>query len=445
MGGVDREIARLAFPALATLLAEPLYVLTDTAVVGHLGTPQLGGLALASTVLLTGYSVFIFLAYGTTASVARLLGAGHRREAAHQAVQSLWLAGILGVALTVLGLLFGRSILGALGSGEDVLGYGWTYLWISLLGVPALMLTLAGTGYLRGLQNTRVPLVVTVGGVVTNLVLELILIFGLGMGIGASAFASVVAQWGVASVYLIIATGNARAAGVGFSPRLGLISRQMGVGADLLVRTVALRSSLMVATAVAARMGTVTLAAHQIAFEIWNFLAMTVDSIAIAAQALVGRLLGAGQVRETHLATRRMLQWALLTGFGCLVVVAASSQVLPNIFTSDRAVIDLAGTLLLWVAVLQPVNAIAFVLDGVIIGAGDTRYLAKVMVLAAATFIPLAIIVNLSSLGIEWLWAGLGLLMTIRAVTLWLRYRTEGWLVTGVSARSERHRVHKSS
>src|SRR4051812_25952847 len=153
---VDRDIARLAFPALATLIAEPLYVLTDTAVVGHLGTPQLGGLALASTVLLTGYSIFIFLAYGTTASVARLLGAGHKREAAQQAIQSLWLAATLGTVLTLLGLAFGRQILNLLGSGDAVLRYAWTYLWVSLLGVPALMLTLAGTGYLRGLQNTRV-------------------------------------------------------------------------------------------------------------------------------------------------------------------------------------------------------------------------------------------------------------------------------------------------
>lgn len=431
---LDREIARLALPALATLIAEPLYVLTDTAVVGHLGTPQLGGLALASAVLLSGYSIFIFLAYGTTASVARLLGAGHRREAAHQAIQSLWLAAILGVTLTVLGLLFGRPVLGALGSGEQVLRYAWTYLWISLLGVPALMITLAGTGYLRGLQNTRVPLYVTVCGVVTNLTLELFLIFGLGMGIGASAFATVVAQWGVAGIYLTIVAVNARAEGVSCAPRPGSISRQLGVGAELLVRTVALRSSLMVATAVAARMGSVTLAAHQIAFEIWNFLAMAVDAVAIAAQALIGRLLGAGRAEETRAASRRMLQWGLVAGFAGLVVVAATSRVLPELFSSDSEVVALTATLLLWVAFLQPVNSVAFVLDGVIIGAGDTRYLAGVMVLATAAFIPLAVVVNLSDLGIEALWACLGLLMAIRLVTLWARFRTDRWLVTGTAA-----------
>ncbi len=433
---VDREIARLAFPALATLVAEPLYVLTDTAVVGHLGTPQLGGLALASTVLLTGYSVFIFLAYGTTASVARLLGAGHQREAAQQAIQSLWLAAALGTVLSVLGLVFGRQILALLGSGDAVLGYAWTYLWISLLGVPALMLTLAGTGYLRGLQNTRVPLYVTVGGVLANLVVELVLIFGLGMGIGASAFASVLAQWGVASIYLAIAVRKARSVDVGLAPRPRLIVSQLGVGSDLLVRTVALRSSLMVATAVAARMGTVTLAAHQIAFEIWNFLAMAVDAIAIAAQALIGRMLGAGDATAARSAAGRMLRWGLTFGFGALVVTAVVSRVLPELFSSDRAVTSLAATLLLWVAFLQPVNAVAFVLDGVIIGSGDTRYLAFVMVLAGVVFIPLAVAVNLTSLGIEALWACLGILMAIRLVTLWGRYRTDRWEVTGVGTRA---------
>ncbi|HTO01976.1 MAG TPA: MATE family efflux transporter, partial [Microthrixaceae bacterium] len=368
MRQTDREIARLAIPALATLLAEPLYVLTDTAVVGHLGTPQLGGLALASTVLLTGYSIFIFLAYGTTASVARLLGAGDREEAARQAVQSMWLAATIGFGLTVLGLGFGRQALGLLGSGEEVLAYGWTYLWISLLGVPALMLTLAGTGYLRGLQNTRVPLFVTFAGVAANLIIEVALIFGLGFGIGASAFASIIAQWGVAGIYLAIVLRHARSLGAGLRPVPRMISTQLGVGSDLLVRTVALRSSLVVATAVAARMGTVTLAAHQIAFEIWNFLAMALDAIAIAAQALIGRMLGAGDAAEARNSARRMLQWGLAAGFAGLVVVALTSHVLPRIFSADAEVVALAATLLLWVAVLQPVNAVAFVLDGVIIG-----------------------------------------------------------------------------
>jgi putative MATE family efflux protein len=427
----DREIARLAFPALGALIAEPVYVLTDTAIVGHLGTPQLAGMAVATTVLLTLYTVFIFLAYGTTAAVSRLIGAGDEREAAHQAVQSLWLAVLVGVALVAIGLVGADALVGLMGAEGEVRTNALLYLRISLLGVPALLIVLAGTGYLRGLQDTRTPLAVAVGTGALNLVLEVIFIYGLGRGLGASAFTTVVAQYVAAAIYLRQIGRAARAHGVDLGPHPASLRRLGAVGRDLLVRTAALRAALLVATAVATRLGAVEVAAHQIAFEIWNLLALVLDAIAIAGQAIVGRSLGAGDAAAARGAGRRMIEWGVAGGLVVGAVVLALHTVLPGVFTDDPAVADLAAFLLVWVAVMQPVNGVAFVLDGILIGAGDMRFLAWAMVGAAVVFIPPAVAVAALDAGIGWLWASLALLMTSRAVVLGARFAGNRWVVLG--------------
>ena len=429
----DREIARLAIPAFGALVAEPLYVLTDTAIVGHLGTPQLGGLAVASTILLTLHSVFIFLAYGTTAAVSRLLGAGDEREGAHQAVQSLWLAGLIGVAVVTIGLLAADVLVGAMGATGAVKVNALLYLRISLFGVPALLLVMAGTGYLRGLQDTRTPLLIAVGAGALNLVLEVALVYGLDQGIGASALTTVAAQWVAAGVYLSFVGRAGAAHGVGFVPHPASLRRLGAVGRDLLVRTIALRASLLVAMAVATRMGTVEVAAHQIAFELWSFLAMALDAIAIAGQALVGRTLGAGDAGAARGAGRRMIEWGVIFGVLVGVVVLLLREALPHLFTDDPAVVALTTFVLVWLAVLQPVNAVAFVLDGILIGAGDMRFLAWAMAGAAAVFVPAAAAVSMTGAGIGWLWAALGLLMLTRVVTLGARFAGGRWVVLGAT------------
>ncbi|MFN0091380.1 MAG: MATE family efflux transporter, partial [Acidimicrobiales bacterium] len=292
LGPLDRELLRQTLPAFATLVAEPLYVLADTAVVGRLGADELGGLALASTVLLSAHSLCIFLAYGTTAAVARLVGAGEERRAARQGVQGLWLAALLGSALALLGAVGGRSLVDALGGGGPAVAPGWLYLRISLLGVPAMLVGLAGVGYLRGRQDTRTPLLITAASASFNLVLEVVLIFGLGFGIGASAAATVAAQWGAAAVYAAQVLRRGRALGASAAPDWRAMRALGAVGAHLFVRSAALRGSFTLATAAAARAGRVDLAAHQIAFEVWSFLALALDAVGIAAQAIVGRLLG---------------------------------------------------------------------------------------------------------------------------------------------------------
>lgn len=427
----DREILRLAVPALGALAAEPLYVLSDTAVVGHLGTPQLGGLAVASSILVTGYSLFIFLAYGTTATVARLLGAGDEREAAHQAVQGVWLAFIIGVVLTLAGLGLSVPLVELLGATGEVLDNALVYLRISLLGVPAMLIVFAGTGYLRGLQNMRTPLVVAVVSALFNLGLEILLIFGLGFDIGASAFSTVLAQWGSAVVYVVWVRRAVRRHQVPTRPDVATLRKLAVVGRDLFVRTAALRASFIVATAVATRIGPADVAAHQIAMEIWMFLALVLDAIAIAGQAMVGRLLGADALTDARAASRRMIEWGTFVGLALGLTVFALRDVLPPLFTSDPLVLDLAGFLLVFVALMQPLNGAVFALDGLLIGAGDLRFLAVAMTVATLVFVPCAWLVHLYDGGLGWLWASLWLFMAVRWLTLTGRFLTDAWAVPG--------------
>lgn len=436
-GPYDREILRLAVPALGTLVAEPLYVLADTAIVGHLGTDELAGLALASNVLLTGFAVFIFLAYGTTASVSRLLGAGDEREAAHQATQGMWLAAAIGVVLAAAGWVFAGPLIDLLGGEGAVRANALVYLRISLLGFPALLVTLAGTGYLRGLQDTRRPLYIALGTALANLVIETVLIYGFDQGIGASALATVVAQVAGAAVYVTWVGRAVRRHGVDLLPDPATIGRLLVVGLDLLIRTAALRGSFTFATAVAARIGTTELAAQQIAFEVWSFLALSLDAIAIAGQAMIGRFLGADDAAGARAVGRRMLEWGFGVGVVFAVVVGVLRVPIAHVFSSDAEVVALAGFVLGLVALMQPLNGVVFALDGILIGAGDMRFLAWAMAGAAAVFIPSAWLVLATDAGIGWLWGALVLLMASRFVALQWRFLGEGWLVTG-AVRSRR-------
>lgn len=413
------------------LVAEPLYLLVDTAVVGHLGTPQLAGLAIAATILVTGYSLFIFLAYGTTGTVARLLGAGQRERAAAQGVQALWLAATLGVAsATVLGLV-AEPLVEALGGTGAVRVHALTYLRISLLGLPALLVSLAGVGYLRGLQDTKTPLFVTVGTNVLNLVIEVTLIYGLDYGIGASALATVVAQVAGAAIYVAMIARSVGRSAVAVRPDPVALRGLLRVGLHLFLRTASLRAVLVAATAVAARIGTAELAANQVALELWNFLAFVLDAIAIAAQAIVGRALGAGAGDEARHAARRMIELGAALGIVLALVVFATRHLLAPVFSGDPEVIGLTLYLTLFVVAFQPINGIAFALDGVLIGAGDQRFLAWAMAGAAAAFSTGAAATLLFDLGLGALWLSLGAFMSIRAATLLYRFSTPHWQVTG--------------
>lgn len=428
---VDREIARLAVPALGALAAEPLYLLADTAIVGRLGTAPLGGLAIAAMVLVAAFGIFNFLAYATTAAVARQVGAGDRRAAAERGLDGIWLAAGLGLALTGLGLAFAPVIVDAMGASARVRPEALTYLRISVLGAPMVLVALAGAGYLRGLQDTKTTLVIAAAAAGANVVIELWLVFGLELGIAGSAWSTVIAQTGAAAAFVAVVRRTARAAGARLAPRPAGIRQTAVVGSHLVVRTGSLLAALLGTTAVAARISDAALAGHQIAFQLWTFLALVLDALAIAAQAMVGRALGAGDRQAALAVARRVLAWGLAAGLVLGLAVAAARPALLPLFTSDPQVRARAADALWWVAALQPVAAATFVLDGVLIGAGDSRFLARAMIGALVVYAPLLCAVALAGAGLPVLWAAFSGWMGARLAGLTWRYRSRRWARTG--------------
>lgn len=428
----DRDIANLAIPALGTLVAEPLYVLADTAFVGHLGTNELAGLALATTIVLTLHSVLIFLAYGTTGPVARLLSAGRTREAAHRSWQAVWLGALLGLASIVMVALLGDTLLGLLSDNPAVLAAAKTYLYISLVGFPFLIVTMAANGCFHGRQNTRTPLILAVVGALANLAIEFVFITLLGYGVGASALSTVIVQIaiGVVAVWLVGSWSRDQDASMGpdFAAMRGLLHS----GKALLVRGICLRGSFSLATVVAASIGVIEVAAHQIATGIWITLTLALDAVAIAGQALTGKWLGLGDTAQAKAATRRMIEIDFAVGATMGAVVLVVRNPLANLFTGDAAVAEIVAFLLIHLALQQPLNGVVFALDGILIGAGDFDYLAKSMVLAAGVFAAMAGAVTLGNAGIGWLWLAIGLFMLVRLATLVHRWRRDRWLVVGV-------------
>jgi putative MATE family efflux protein len=429
----DREIFRLAAPAFGALVAEPLFLLADSAIVGHLGTPQLAGLGVAAALLATLVSVCVFLAYGTTASVARRVGAGDLTRAITQGVDGMWLAAGLGAVLALAGLLLAGPLVHAFGTSTVAAPYARTYLRISLAGLPAMLLVLAATGVLRGLQDTRTPLVVAVVGFGVNIALNLVLVFPVGLGIAGSALGTVLAQAGMAASYLVVVVRGARRHGSALRPDRRGIRAAASTGIPLFLRTLTLRAALLLMTYVATAAGTVAVAAHQVAFSIWGFLALALDAVAIAGQAIVGRHLGAGDAIGTRAATRRMVEWGVVAGVALAFLVVGLRAVYVPLFTEDPAVRSLLGSVLVVAAVFQPVCGVVFALDGVLIGAGDGRYLAVAGVVTLGCFVPLAITVLLTDAGLLWLWWAFGAFMLARLVTLVLRERGGRWLVTGAA------------
>jgi putative MATE family efflux protein len=427
----DREILRLAVPAFFALVSEPLMLLADSAIVGRLGTPQLAALGIAGTLLQTVVGVCIFLAYGTTSAVARRIGAGDHRGALAQGVDGMWLALVLGLALGVTGLVLARPLVGWFDPSDQVASYAVTYLRISCLGVPSMLLLLAATGVLRGLQDTRTPLMVAVSANLANIILNVALVYGLDMDIAGSALGTVLAQTGAAVALVTVVVRGARRDGAPLRPdRPGIVaSAQTGV--PLVVRTVTLRAAIMLTTFVAAGLGTAQLAAHQVAFTLWTFLAIALDAVAIAGQALTGRYLGGSDVEGARTATRRMMWWGVVAGaVGGLLLWALRDLYIP-LFTSDPEVRRTLAAIIVIAALWQPLNGVVFVLDGVLIGAGDGRYLAVAGLIGLAGFAPLAYSVLWFDGSVLALWWAFGGFMVIRFVTLVWRERGDAWLVTG--------------
>jgi putative MATE family efflux protein len=426
---LDRQILALAVPALGALAAEPLYLLTDTAIVGHLGTRQLAALALAATILGTVVSLCIFLTYGTTARVTRLHGAGRDEDAAALGPQALWLALGLGVTLTVALVAPAHVLTTALGGGDGaVADLAARYLWISALGVPCALLALAGQGWLRGMGDLRTPLVIVVAGNVANAVLEVLFVYGFGWGLDGSALGTVLAQLGMGAAFAALLL---RAPGARRRPDPAAIRSLTTIGAQIFVRTASLLACFLLASAVAARAGAAALAAHQIAYGLFIFLALVLDALAIAGQVLVGRALGAGDAGAARAAGRRIVGWSLALGAAFAALTLALGGVLPGLFTGDLSVVDQAERMWPLFAALWPPAAVVFALDGILIGASDTRYLAVAMAASAAAYAPAVLLAGALDWGLRGVWGALLVLMAARLVTTGARFAGRRWALVG--------------
>jgi putative MATE family efflux protein len=432
---LDAEILRLAVSAFGALIAEPLFLLADSAIVGRIGTEPLGGLGVAGQALSTLVGISVFLAYGTTAAVARQVGAGHGQAAIRQGIDGLWLAAMIGLVVLGAGWPLAPAIAGAFGGSAAVTAQAVIYLRISLLGAPAMLAVLAGTGVLRGLQDTRTPLLVAVVANLVNIFLNAIFVLVLHWGIAGSAWGTVIAQTATGAAYLTVVGRGARRAGVSLAPDLAGVRGAAFAGAALVVRTLALQAALIIMTAVAARQGNAAIAAHQVAFRIWTLLALALDAIAIAAQAITGRYLGAGDVAGARAVTRRMIGWGAVYGVVFGLALLAARPVLPGLFSVTPDVRRLLLAVLLVVAAQQPAAGVVFVLDGVLIGAGDQDYLALAGLIALAVFAVAAAAVVAAHGGLVALWIAYSLWMLARFATLTLRARGSRWLVTGAVRR----------
>jgi putative MATE family efflux protein len=426
---LDREIGRLAVPALGALVAEPLFLATDTALVGHLGAEPLAGLGIASTVLATAIGLLVFLAYATTPTVARRLGAGDLPGAVRAGIDGLWLAAGIGIVLAVVGVPAAPALVGAFGPTSAVAAQGATYLAISAIGIPAMLVVIAATGLFRGLQDTRTPLVIAVVGFAANAALNVVLIYPAGLGIAGSALGTVIAQFGMATASVVIAVRHARRLGVPLRPGLGGVAGTALAGGWLLLRTVSLRVALVATTVAATAAGTVPLAATQVLLTLYFTAALVLDAFAIAGQALVGHGLGASDAERVRAVLRRLLFWGLITSVGLGALLAASSPVIGRVFTSD----DEAG-----VATSLPIGAVVFVLDGILIGAGDGRYLAWTGVINLVVYLPLLWVATRLATDVIGAVVGIQLAFCVgylaaRAVTLSLRARGTRWMRVGAA------------
>jgi putative MATE family efflux protein len=419
----DRAIIALGLPALGALAADPLYSLADTAFVGHLGTPQLGALAVGTAAFTASFWLFSFLAYGVTPRVARALGAGDAAEATRVGVQALFLALTIGVLVSTIGVIFAGPIVRLFGASGDVAAFAEPYLRIRILSATAVLVGQVGHGWLRGAQDTRTPMLVALTGALLNVVLDYVLVYPVGLGVEGAAWATVIGQTAAALAFVMILVRRMD------SPvwrwNRAVARSLLKVGVELAVRTGALLGALTVATSVAARMGDVPVASWQIAMQVFLLLALSLDSIAISGQALIGKHLGAPDGRA-EMISRRLMSWGVALGFVLCAVLLLAARPIATVFTGDERVVDAAGGLLIWLALVQPLAGAAFTLDGILIGASDTRFLAWSMAGSSALFV----LISLAALSLDWGTAGLA-----AGATLWLIART---LTTGARWRAGR-------
>lgn len=429
---LNRQVLALALPALGSLIAEPVLRMADSILVGHVGTPDLAGLAIGSTVLTLVVGICVFLAYTTTAVTGRAIGAGKRAEGLRLGIQGMWLGALLGAALAIVLIVFAPQIIGLFEAEELVADLAGRYLIVSAPGLVAMLSVLAANGVLRGLLDTRTPLLVTTSAAILNVPVSAFLIFGCSLGVAGAGAGTAICQFFMAIWLWMVVVKKLRVEGVSARPDIQLIFRSGVHGLPLVLRSLFLQAAIVVTTWQATRLGAVTLAGYQILKTLWTLAAFGLDALAIAAQALLANALGEGEERKTRVLIAQLNRWAL--GFGTLIglVFAATSGFLPHLFTGDPELLTVCVPGIIVVGFMQPLAALTYIYDGYLIGADDTKYLAKAMVIVFAIYLPAVLLVSLlpeGAWGLAGLWAIYGLVFIGgRAASLWLRIRTDAWL-----------------
>lgn len=446
---VDRNIIKLALPSLGTLLVEPFLVAVDSAMVGHLGTSELAGLSLASAILTAFIGLCIFLTYATTSATARAVGKGNYAIAARHGIDGIWLAAGIGVILGGILFIFARPILQIFHPSSAVLNHATAYLQASTFGIPGMLLVLATTGALRGFANTKTPLFASTAGALINIPLNFLLIYIAEFGVAGAGYGTAIAQsgMGIFLIWQFLKIARFHGASLHFSG--GKLLRSLNDSFPLIIRNLSLRISLLLQIAAATALGTVALATNQIVMSIWNFASYGLDSLAIAAQILIGQALGAGDILKVRLILRRCLQWGIRAGLIIGIIFAGLAFFIPHLMSADPAVQKLSLYTIWLISLTLPISAIAYLLDGVLIGAGDLQKLAKYMVIALLSFAPIAGgIVFFSNkisaikfanvdgdlnfgviLGMLLLWIGYAIIfMGARAATMYYRAKGEAWM-----------------
>ena len=412
-------------PALGALAADPLYSLADTAFVGNLGTAELGAVAVGTAAFTASFWLFSFLAYGVTPRVARAIGSGDPAEADRIGVQALLLATGIGVAVSIVGVAFAGPIVRLLGASGEVAVHAEPYLRVRVLSATAVLIGQVGHGWLRGAQDTRTPMFVATAGALANVVLDYVLIYPAGMGIEGAAWATVIGQGGVAVAFVFVLLRHMHNPKWTFE---GPAARSLlRVGLDLAIRTGALLAGLTVAISVAARMGQVALASWQVVMQVFLLLALTLDSVAIAAQALIGKRLGEAGAHSSQVLSRRLMSWGLGLGVALSLLLVGTTRPVSEIFSDDARVVTAAAGLLLWLALIQPLSAVAFTLDGILIGASDTRFLAASMAVSSLLFVGICVLALSLGWGTAGLAAGATVWIIVRVITTGVRWRGGRW------------------
>ncbi len=367
--------------------------------------------------------VAIFLTTATTSAVAGLAAGRAADRAARTAGAAYLVAAAGGAAVAVAVIVAAPWVAALLGAHQDVFSGSVGYLRASAAGLPVLYLSYAGNGHLIGLADTRTPLRIAVTANVLNVALEVFLVYGVHLGLLGSAWGTVTAQVAAAALY---AAASRRARVPPRRPGRAEVTALLRDGHQLSVRTIALGVVPLTTTAIAARLGPVALGGQQVAMRVWYLLALLLDALAVPAQVYVSSSLGAGDVEGAHRVGRRTLRLGLIAGIGLGIVTAALAFWVPALFTSDAAVRHAAVVALLVAALTQPMAALAFVLDGLILGVSDYVAMRRAMILAILGYIPLAVLVlRFHGLGLPGIWIALGLWLAARAALLGHRWRAQ--------------------